>query len=335
MNKALIILLLFIGFITYQNWNKTFYLSSGELCYKSYMMKLEGGLTAEKEEYLEAENNRYQEAFREMELIDAKATSGVISEQAADSLKLPFSKVVSFYPVFQRVWEKFDYIKYHPEEEFVYETGYYKLFGLTDNSNIAEFLELELVMIVCLSFIFSMEYKNNALRLIASTPRGRKEVVRKKLLISLVIVSGCFLAVFVSRIVRIAKYYPLHRLWAYVTSLIAYEKLPKQLPIIIYLTFVFLVQLVTCLVVAMVILMISYKVKSNIQGMYLSLLILVLPIILSMMGLDTMRFAGILPLYLIARTLLARNGLLIIISYVGIGIVVLVLGWKRLHARRS
>ena len=101
------VLLVFCAFLTYNTGKSSYYISSGEKRYASYMKYLAGPLTEEKSSYLEGEKAIYEEALKQIGIINEMEDRGELSRSAADTLRLPYESTLSFYGVFQRVWEKY------------------------------------------------------------------------------------------------------------------------------------------------------------------------------------------------------------------------------------
>jgi len=319
---ALPILLVFGVFLTYNTGKSSYYVSAGEKRYASYMKYLEGPLTEEKASYLENENDMYEEAMKQIEIIDGMEKNGDISPSVADSMRLPYERTLSFYGVFQRVWEKYQYIQLHPRAEFVYETGYMLLLGFSNDNAILRFLLLTVVLTVCLGNVYAMEYKHDMNRMISSTPRGRRRVSLCKLLISLVISVLCCIAVEGTYMMGIIKAYPLPGIGSPVTSIMAYSKLPDFMPIWTFIGIIAIVRITVSMASALIILWISRKLHTSLQGMFLSILVLGLSPILYIMGLPVAKWFGLLPLYMSPVFFTDSKGLLVLCGYIsGVGII--------------
>lgn len=86
-NRAALVLLAF-GFLAgYREWGQTYYLSAQETYYQDMMLRLEGELTEEKEQWILSEQTRYQEAFDQISQIQEMVSQGEISERAGKSGK--------------------------------------------------------------------------------------------------------------------------------------------------------------------------------------------------------------------------------------------------------
>lgn len=106
-NRAALVLLAF-GFLAgYREWGQNYYLSAQETYYQDMMLRLEGELTEEKEEWILSEHARYQDAFDQISQIEGMVSRGEISERAGEDLKAKYNAVTAFYPAFLRAWEQY------------------------------------------------------------------------------------------------------------------------------------------------------------------------------------------------------------------------------------
>ena len=119
MKKGILIIVLFIMATAYLYTNNSYYISGGELKYNQYMKKLEGKLTSEKEEFLYKEKEKFENAEKKVEEIDKSLRDKEITMMQANALKEEYNKILSNYNTFQKVWEKYEFIKKHEGSEFI------------------------------------------------------------------------------------------------------------------------------------------------------------------------------------------------------------------------
>lgn len=178
MKKGILIIVLFIMATAYLYTNNSYYISGGELKYNQYMKKLEGKLTSEKEEFLYKEKEKFENAEKKVEEIDKSLRDKEITMMQANALKEEYNKILSNYNTFQKVWEKYEFIKKHEGSEFVYDSAYKMLFNYNDNIfKIAAILYFTVIIFV-LSVVFPMEYSNSQYRILNTTLLGKKILKR-------------------------------------------------------------------------------------------------------------------------------------------------------------
>lgn len=86
--------------------------------------------------------------------------------------------------VFQRVIYKAQMLKEKPRMEMVYESGWLKLFDQYDTQDLPDTLWASILCAVCFSGLFAMERQTGMIKVIGTTPLGRRATVRYKLLLS-------------------------------------------------------------------------------------------------------------------------------------------------------
>ena len=310
------ILLVFGAFLIYNTGKTSYYVSPVEKRYCSYMEYLAGPLTEEKTLYLQKEEAVYEEAQKQMQLIDEMEEKGEVSHSAADSLRMPYESRLSFYGSFQRVLEKYQYIQSHPKAEFVYETGYMTLLGFSSDNAVLRFLLLVVVMTLCLGNVYAMEHKHDMYRMLSSTPAGRGRVSSYKLLISLIVTVLCCISAEGAYVISVAKAYPLSGWMSPVPSIIAYSWLPDSMPIWAFVGIIAIIRLAASIAAALIILLISRMVRGSLQGIFLSLFVLGLSPMLYIIGLPVARWFGLLPLYMSPVLMKDVRGFLVLCGYI-------------------
>ncbi|MBR2407800.1 MAG: hypothetical protein IKB07_02470 [Lachnospiraceae bacterium] len=160
--------------VTYKSMGEYFE-SQDDIYYKNYMTELEGMYSDEQETWLRQERERYDESF------------------LTGKLYRPES-----YVAFCRVEEQAAYLK-EQQGAFLYDTGYRLLTNdkMASGKVVSLTVVANLILILCVTGIYSNEYQSGMIALVKSSVRGRKDTFFVKafigLLISLVIWSLIFL----------------------------------------------------------------------------------------------------------------------------------------------
>lgn len=136
-----------------------------DIYYKHYMMELEGMYSEEQETWLRQERERYDESFLTGKLYQPES-----------------------YVAFCRVEEQAAYLK-EQEGAFLYDTGYRLLTNdkMASGKVVSLVVIANLILIVCVTGIYSNEYQSGMISLIRSSARGRRETLSVKMLIGVVI----------------------------------------------------------------------------------------------------------------------------------------------------
>lgn len=293
MGKAALILLLFAVLIGYSDLSRTYVPSTGEQYYRDMMLMLEGRLTKEKEQVILSEQERYEEALARIEGIEQMVASGEISESVGDDRKARWYNELFFYPYFQKVWEQYEHVK-QTGGVFLYDTGYRYLFGAMDDSFLIDFLLLSLGIVFAFGNVMAMEYQKKSWLLLSATAKGKRSILKRKILVCVLCGSGMALLPWIFRGIAISAQYPMHRFTDGVRNLPMFFSFGSSLPIWSMLMLVILIQIAAVLAAGAIVLFFSYWRKSYLQALFFALLLLVAPLALAVMGID---FAGRLSLY--------------------------------------
>lgn len=296
MNRAGLILLVFVGLIGYWYLSGQEALSARESYYQSVMMQLEGELTQEKEALIDAENKRYEEAFAQIAKIEELVDAGEIDKSAGDSMKSRYNSEVAFYPAFQRVLDQYDYVK-ESGGEFLYDTGYLHLFGILGSGFSVEFLMLSICMVLSFSNGMSMENQKKSWQLLSATKRGKRQILCRKIWVCALGTCLISLVPWVCRIIRIRRLYPMHGLLTSLRSIPHYRGIRVSMPVILWIGLAVLVQVFTVELVMLAVLLLSYVLKSHMRTLFAAVLILVIPLVLKEMGFDFAQYCSLYPLY--------------------------------------
>lgn len=274
MKKGILIIVFFIITTVHLYSSNSYYISGGELKYKQYMKKLEGKLTSEKEEFLYKEKEKFKNAEKRVDEIDELLENKEITMMQSSALKEEYNKILMNYNTFQRVWEKYEFIKEHEESEFVYDSAYKMLFNYNDKMyKISSILYLT-VMIFVLSVVFPMEYSNSQYRLLNTTLLGKKNIEKMKIVISsalAIIIMGISIA---ARYIHISEKYEFANISAKASSVFGADFVAGQIPIYLVLMIVIAVFLLLSLIFMSIIILVSKKVKNSVYTVVIVCVIL-------------------------------------------------------------
>ena len=295
-NRVLLILAAAILLTCYAAQGQSRYLSPQEFYYKSYLLTLQGELTPQKEEWLAEQQREFDAASQRVTEIAALVQSGEISPAQGEAMKAPYEKALEPQDAFDKVVQRAAYIKEHPGTQFVYDTGYRELFGLSGNA-IPAALQLIVCCIFSFSSVFSMEYQYQALRLLRTTPKGRRDTALRKLLLSAAVSLLFFAIAYLPQLISIGRDFGFPQLSAPVGSLPEYGNFPSWISLAGFLTLIFLVRAVCCLWVVLVLLALSLRLKNAVLTMMCASLLLAAPVLLYQMGLKLFFHFSTLPLF--------------------------------------
>lgn len=299
-SKAAAVLLIFGLLIGYGDLRKGRGISVGEQYYQNIMVKLEGELTDEKEQYILEEKARYDEAFAQIDAIDEMISSGEVDRFVGESMKSRWYAVTALYPYFQRVEAQYDHIL-EQGGVFIYDTGYMYLFGKIDDNFLIDLLLLSMCMVFALGNVLPMEEQTKSWNLLSATAKGRHKIISRKIMVCAVCAAIMTVLPFIFRLIAALRTYPLAMWNSAVDNLPVYYESGLGLPIWTFASAAVILQIISVLIAAAVVLLISANRKSFLQTVFLGLLILVVPLTISVMGLETAKWFSVYPLYALTK----------------------------------
>lgn len=281
MNKAGVILLLFLALLGYQNLSRQYRITPSESYYRSMMQQLEGNLTEEKETLIRQEQERYEAAFARMERIEELVSCGEITKEEGESMKLPYYNEVAYYPTFQRVESQYEHVM-ETEGQFIYDTGYEYLLGYRENRFRLQFFLLVMGALFAFSNVYTMERQNASWRILSATLRGRRKISQCKVLVCVIWTLVVSLGNLLGYGYAILKAYPVSLLGSDIKNLPVYYEMPLSVPIWLWLGMLILLQAAVLSAITCVILWISGKVRTQLQALFLGACILLLPLLFTL-----------------------------------------------------
>lgn len=295
-NHGLLILLVFCCFIGYNTLNQVYTPTAQEQYYQTIMLDLEGELTEEKTALIESESARYQEAFMEIDKIDQLVAAGEIDDETGDAMKLKWQGITAFYPEFQRVEQQYELVR-TGGGKFVYDTGYLYLFGRLGSSLLSEFILLTIGIILAFSPVMSMEHQCGAWSLLCATVRGKRCVIRNKIVVCVITVSVFSALPFVFRWINLSQIFPMHGLVFSVGNIPFYQGYPPFMTIAMLIGLKVFLQVLIGLVLTLIMFGLSAWLKNHTQALFFGLLLLCAPIILAALGFSFAQNFSLYPLY--------------------------------------
>lgn len=296
-NRALLVLLVCVFFSSLHYSSRSYPLSAREQYYQDLMMELEGELTADKEQILQAEQKRYEDAYAQLEQIAALEEEGKLGKIQAEEQREQWKMILFFYPSFQRAWKQYERIRENGGR-FLYDTGYLYLFGVWGGGFIMEFLFLEIGLLLAFSHSVSMEYQNHANLLICSSKSGIKRVICRKICLCLLAGMCLPLCMWIYHGIHLQKYFPMHGWSSSIQGIFAFQKLPAMVPIWLFVIAAVVVQALVCSLVALSVLLLSYWRKNFMQAVLIGMVLFLVPLALYVQGIRFMKWLTLYPWYI-------------------------------------
>lgn len=280
LNGAAVVLASFIGFGVYQGVTAESHIGADEIYYAYYMNHISGPFTQESYDWLEDQG----EEFAPMLEVQQKVAAGELSSDAI----LAFSSLQQKYSVYTQIINQNInyYLKEHPGAWLVYESGYKELFGFTGQGDVQDALLAGLACAICFSGLFAMERRGGMETILCTTPLGRKQTVRAKLLVSAVVAVGIAATSCLPHLIQVLRDYGLPALLAPAMSISEFESIPAIFTLSDVLLFWFLCRVAACLCMGAITLMLGRVFGNLLPALFVSAVGYCLPALLSLSGMQ-------------------------------------------------
>lgn len=278
MNRSLLVLIGCVILAGGYLFSQKYHLSVQEQYYQSLMAELEGELNDEKEERILSEEKRFAEASDRIGQIEQMEAQGELDERSADSMKLKWQAILTFYPAFQRAKAQYERCK-EQEGCFVYDTGYAYLFGKMDSEPQIALLFLFLVVILAFYNSVSMEYTRKSWYVIGATRLGRRKILTTKGWICILCGAALVFLLWGLRAYAIGQTFSMTQWISSVRNLAFYSQLPWDVPIAAFLLWRILLDVGKMTVAVLCILLLSSCTKNEIQSLFFQLFLYVICIL--------------------------------------------------------
>ena len=285
--RVLLVLLAFGAFVWfgYTPINEKF-ASSDEIYYKQYMLRLEGELTPENDQFLVDEQAKFDKAQEDMqrELAEGNVFAA-----------MKYQNILAPQTAFEQVKAHADYLKTTDSGEFVYDSGYKLLTGDESAGNKDTTLALTaLSMLICtLTYVYCIEYQTGAAVLLHTSPRGRKAVFLRKLVIGMLVLTAVYVLTYVPYFYNVLNAYGTRQLSAPACSL---EHLSGwNLSILEYLILISVLRYLGMILSMLLIYFVSRKAKSFISSLLIETAVLIVPLVLFLLDVSAFKWFGLSP----------------------------------------
>ncbi|MDR1409219.1 MAG: hypothetical protein LBJ12_02890 [Oscillospiraceae bacterium] len=165
---------------------------------------------------------------------------------------------------FNRVLEKYQHIQRTPGAQFFYDSGYERLFHITDETLGLQSAALLLgIMILSFCGLFSVEYKSEMYKVLSASRKGRWNTIKTKLCIASVLTVVYCLVSYLPDLFAVQHSYGLDCLGLGLRSMPALHCW-GSLPIWVYIVLLLVIRIFICLCVMLMIAALSLRTKHNI-----------------------------------------------------------------------
>ncbi|WP_124100959.1 hypothetical protein [Ruminococcus sp. Marseille-P6503] len=277
--KALIILAVFAAVVglTYEPEKEKF-TSVDEIYYKQYMLKLEGEYTPQKQKMIDDEEEKFAEAqIKMLEELANTDGDGIF-------IMMKYQDILAPQYAFEQVKQHAEYLKTTENGEFVYDSGYKLLTGdkSAGNKDLTLGLTAMAMVICCLVYVYSIEYQTGANVLLKTSAKGRVDTFLRKFTIGLIIVTIIYVLTYAPYFYNVLNAYGTRGIDAPICSLEAFSD--WDMSIKAYLILISVARYISLICAMLIIYFLSSRLKSVIGAFLAGTAVLVLPILLSLLG---------------------------------------------------
>lgn len=291
-----VLLIILIGVQVYTAVTTENYKDATEIYKRYYTQRVEGFPTREKLDWL----NEQDKEFLPIHQLEAARRAGLLTPDQFSAAMGTYESLLRKMNVYQSVvWQWNDLVK-KPRMQIVYETGWLKLFDISDRQDLPDALMLALLCALCFCGMFAAEKQTGMVKVIGTTPLGREYTVKIKLRVTAYLCGAFTLLSLLPRVVGVVRDYGLGAWLAPVYSIRQYAGSP-EVPLFMMAGMLVLMRFLAVFCCACVVLALSQRIGNTAGALFASALLFGLPPLLSLAGLTDAKWIGLYtPLHLCA-----------------------------------
>lgn len=264
------------------------YDSMTDFYYFSYMLQFEGDYTEEKLVQIQCEMEKLDEEEQELwmnssgdELLLQMRLQSIDDRRSALSLVL----------------ERADYLSGTENGAFVYDIGYRLLIGDSSAGQKDYLLALQMILmlILCLTFVYGVEYETGMAVLLHTYAKGHWETRRCKFLVSVLCATVVYGLTYAPYFYNVLHTYGIQMI--HVPAYSIPELSNYSCSILSYLLIVCAIRYLTMVLTVVLIFLISAKIKKNSIAIIVSIAFLVLPLLLALLQIGGLDYLLLNPLW--------------------------------------
>lgn len=292
-----LIAILVLQFAVYKDKHARWYES--EIYYRSYMKQIEGEVTDAKVDFINSEVLRMQELHERLDELDYEYENKMISYAEYVNLSERIQNELRKENAVVRCKNYVDYILSRSEHdvEFVYDRGWNYIFGSdTYRNDVKNAVILMLAVLIAVAFMYGEEYRYGMDKLINISVKHKQLKVKKVCIISLYIVI-IFLLVYLTELLWANMEFGLTNGGISCVSLMHLSNVNGKISIWGYCMLLWMIRLATICVISLLTAFLCRCIKNSNYTMILVMLIVILPLLLTLLGIhafDKYSFAPLL-----------------------------------------
>lgn len=288
--KGLIILSIFVymAFTGIKDIGYTYQQSKSNM--KTFCETYGGELSQTTLDYVESKQAEYDKAAEDYKEGTQQFKNGTIDQKQLERLQNINDSYSEKRNTLLDITKKITYVKSQIEQGYdahlIDDTSYTKLFGKL-NYSVNNLISIKIIflMILILSGIFSFERKSNTVAFLRSLPKGRQNVFRMKLFVSIAVTVGLWALYYGIQLYEFYHNYGFTYLDAPLRSIQIMKAAPINCEIGTFLIILYVTRLIMLLCIAFIIMMISAFMTME-QSLITSLIICLMPSVMIYVGID-------------------------------------------------
>ncbi|QNU66028.1 hypothetical protein EHE19_014215 [Ruminiclostridium herbifermentans] len=315
--------------IGYQNIHVApFLMTKDTAVYKGYVDSLAGELTAQKQKFIQDEQKQFDNIPLELQKLKNSFEKDEL-DKAEYTREL--NKITLFSEKktgFERLKNQYQYLVNLKEEKkingsFICELSSRYIFN-NRTRDLYNGLIYCILLILCLSNIFPMEYKNGMVRVYKSTYNGRLRLFAQKGFIGSIIAIILMIIVYLPYYINLLSRYDIKSWSAPIQSIYLFENLDLNISVLGFVVLANFLQLIGCIAIAKLIILISLIVKKHSICILASTVILGFPIIISLMGITSLDSYSFNTIFVLFSSFSKSKDIISIISYYVFLVIILI-----------
>lgn len=287
-----------------------------DVYYKYYTNQLEGEITSETDDFIKSEEKRFFDLNNKMNEIlqDSNSFSGEMME---------IQKQLAPESGFILLKNRYELIKNIDNAKIFYDTGYKRMFGKVGYDDDMKYALITMMLCMFLiSPLIANDNKYRMLSIINSTASGRKQYIKRNIIISIDYGLLSSLMWLIGYSFKVYQFYGFSGLDASVQSITNFIDFPINLKLWQYFAVIFILRTVFIILSALLMLWISSKSKNTTIAVLVNFALFVLPIIVYLLGADIMVKICMNPLLSVNAALNEFSIVQFIMPVLALGIVI-------------
>lgn len=282
--------------ITLIYWDNS-YIDADEIYFQYYMKQVSGAYTEDKKLLLEKEYSDFEEIIKK----DDEYEQGRISDLQYEMFQLENYSLYKRYEAFLEVCAKVRTAQ-EQSRDAVYEKGYEELFRIASQSSLKqECLLAGIIISVCFASTFSYDRQTGVYDIIKCTPKGYTDVFRYRVVITTLSTIILMLIINIPNIIKVAVNYGLPSLSSSANCLSFLSDLPACFSLLVFAALTYVAKALGYVLISFICLLISDTTNNVPLSLLLSVLIHMLPIIVSEFGYENLLFVSAYPLFSVSH----------------------------------